>query len=137
MIRKIEATESQIQCTIVDWANNTNYLNNRKIGDFLIKITNEGKRSIFQGRKMKREGLKKGVSDLFLAIPLVDINSFSPSGIIYTISGLWIEVKTKIGKVTKEQDQWGSDMKIMGYSFEIVRGVDEGIQAIKDYLVMK
>ena len=138
-IRRIYPTEHHIQAAIVELANTINspfiYLNKkgkfgeerRKLSDFLIKQANEGKRSWITGKKMKKEGLKKGVSDLFLAIPVSRKN----------LCGLWMEVKSKKGKVSDSQQRWGNLMKMIGYWFVDIYTVDEGIQAIKDYLGMR
>lgn len=134
-IRRLEPTESQIQMAIVEWANciDSPYITlgfdwfPKKLGELLIKIPNEGKRSWFLCKKMKKEGMKKGVSDLFLAVP----NNKKGFG------GLWIEVKSLNGKISKDQENWLYFMNSLGYEGKIVRSVDEGIQAIKDYLGMK
>jgi len=132
-MRIVNPTEHQIQCAIVEWANivdspyvhSTKDLIHKKIGDFLIKNANEGKRSWAQGKKMKKEGLKKGVSDLFLAIPAS--NS----------AGLWIEVKTIKGKISESQEEWLRLMNFAGYGTALIRSVDEGIKTIKNYLGIK
>jgi VRR-NUC domain-containing protein len=129
----INPTESQIQCAIVEWANNNIIPHTKhKVGKFLVKFTNEGKRSWILGKKMKKEGLKKGVSDLFFAFPTYCYNYFE-----YKDFGLWIEVKSKKGKLSKEQKEWIELMIIVGYKAVVVYSVEEGIQAIKDYLGMK
>lgn len=141
-LRRINPTEHQIQSGIVEWANTIRYGGafGMQLGNFLIAIPNGGKRKITEAIRFKKEGVKKGVSDLFLAIPivisLVDMKTFSSVEGFSKVSGLWLEVKTKNGKVTEEQSQWGDNMMLMGYRFEIVRSIDEGIQAIKDYLGM-
>lgn len=141
MIRSINPTESQIQCAIVEWANHASirlpspFLSSYRVGSFLFAIPNGGKRSITEGIRLKKEGVKKGVSDLFLAIPMDVVESHHP--IIYYKCGLWIEVKTKSGKISKEQQNWLIKMFELGYETVFVRSVDEGIQAIKDYLGMK
>ena len=133
-LRRINPTEHQIQVAIVEWA----YLheipfNGLKLRDLLIKIPNEGKRSQFIGNKMKKEGLRKGVSDLFLAFPtLVKYNKK-----LHKFCGLWIEVKSLHGVISKEQKLWAEIMMLVGYRVVLVRTVDEGIQAIKDYLGME
>lgn len=124
MIRRIDPTESQIQCAIIDWAH-TVKVSSYRLSDFLIKISNEGKRGFFTAKKMKKEGLKKGVSDLFLAFPIRG-NA--------VICGLWLEIKSKKGRLSIPQMEWITLMQIVGYQGEIVFSVDEGIQAIKDYL---
>lgn len=133
-LRRINPTEHEIQAAIVEWA----YLyeipfNGLKLRDLLIKIPNEGKRSQFIGNKMKKEGLRRGVSDLFLAFPsLVNKN-----GDFHKFSGLWIEVKSLHGVVSKEQKLWAEIMMLVGYRVVLVRTIESGIQAIKEYLGMK
>lgn len=136
MIRKIEPSEHQIQCAIVEWANKTKmpYGENIRIGDFLLAIPNGGNRSITEAVRLKKEGVKKGVSDMFLAIPrAIPYDPFD----FFTISGLWIEVKTNKGKISNEQKEWVNLMNKTGYLAIVVRTIDEGIKAIKDYLGMR
>lgn len=129
MLRKIDPTESQIQISIVAFANNMHVdhpLGGKvRLGSYLLKVTNEGKRGWCQGKKMKAEGLKKGVSDLFLAFPHKGK------------SGLWLELKSKGKNPTKEQLEFLWAMRDVGYDAEIKDSVDEGIQAIKDYVGIK
>ncbi len=127
-LRRIEPTEHQIQCGIVEWARLTKFDNQYKVGDFLIKQANEGKRSWITGKKMKKEGLTAGVSDLFLAYGYQFTGGYC---------GLWIEVKTSKGKISKSQQSWIDLMKFSGYCAGVVRSVDDGIQVIKDYLGMR
>jgi hypothetical protein len=140
-IRSIFPSEHQIQCAIVEWANIFTIekyeqsinggliLIKRKIIDYLLAVPNGGNRSITEALRLKREGVKRGVSDLFFAHP-----SFG-RGFFY--HGLWIEVKSKKGKLRKEQKEWMLFMSNVGYKCVEVRTVDEGIQAIKDYLGMR
>ena len=135
MIRKIEPSERQIQCAIVEWANNTMMKRGKlKIGSFLLKIPNEGKRSLAYGARMKKEGMKKGVSDLFLACPIPRMGYQVD---FYIKCGLWLEIKSNKGKLSMEQIEWITLMNIAGYEARCVDSVDEGIQAIKDYLGIK
>lgn len=133
-IRRVNPTEHEIQAAIVEWANNIEFklalINSRKVGEFLIKIPNEGKRSFYVGKKFKKEGLRKGAFDLFLAIPvLMGIGSLS--------HGMFIEVKSKKGKLSNEQYFFQEAMINNGYRCAMVKTVDEGIQAIKEYLGMR
>jgi hypothetical protein len=67
-------------------------------------------------------GLKSGVSDLFFAYP---INRYS---------GLWIELKTLKGKVSKLQIDFLYKMKEMGFKSLICRGWEEAKNQIIIYL---
>jgi len=145
-MRSIEPTESQIQCAIVEWANNTN-INNLygKIGDYLFAIPNGGKRSITEAVRLKMEGVKAGVSDLFLAwvVKDKDYDLKTVDGYVHIINksfrcGIFIEVKKLGGKISESQKKWISLTKFVGhYDVVVVYSVDQGIQAIKDYLGMR
>lgn len=74
------------------------------------------------GARLKAEGVKKGVADIFLPCP---------QG---TSHGLYIELKTLVGKVSKEQLEFAKDMISAGYEIVICRGYLEAIFTIKDYL---
>lgn len=124
MLRKTEPSESEIQCAIFEWACRQRYAQGF-IGDYLIKITNEGKRTRITGHRMKMEGLKAGVSDLFLAIPTKKL------------SGLWIEIKKEGGALSYNQILWLERMILMGYGAFIAYSVDKCINAIKGYLGMR
>lgn len=126
-MRKIEPTEHQIQCAIVEWANHKIIppYTDGKIGHLLIAIPNGGYRNKIEAARLKKEGVKAGVSDLFFAFPA------------FKFHGLWIEIKTKKGKLSKEQKNWIELMSFMNYKAVVVYSVDEGIQAIKDYLGLK
>jgi len=61
-MKKIIPTEQQEQIAFVDWCHI------HKIP--VIHIPNQGKRSVVGGALLKRAGLMKGVSDLFLPVPI-------------------------------------------------------------------
>lgn len=135
MKRSIYPSESAIQQAIVEWALNyaiagtSPTVMDIKAGDYLFAIPNGGYRNKLEARKLKEQGVKKGVSDLFFAIPRL--------GGINTLCGLFLEVKTSKGKLTEEQANWIVKMRNACYGAVVVRSVDEGIQAIKDYLGMR
>jgi len=133
-LRSINPTEHQIQSAIVEWAYNTLTKESYRVSDYLIKIPNEGKRSYQYASKMKREGLKKGVSDLFLAYP--KSATLNETGAFCFFGGMFIEVKSRKGKLTEEQAQFITFMSGK-YICAVINSVDEGIQTIKDYLGMK
>lgn len=101
------------------------------IYQYLVKIDNEGKRTVGMHVLSKRMGLHKGASDLFLAFP---INKYN---------GLWMEIKPDgwrppTGKKAKmhidNQKYFLEKMNDVGYFTSFVVGVDEGINAFKAYL---
>lgn len=93
--------------------------------DHLIHIANESKTSWQNGRSMKAQGKKKGVSDYFLAYPCGDKH------------GLWIELKRRVKSLSKlsiEQAEWLSKCEDVGYGACVAYGAEEAIHAIKKYL---
>jgi len=137
-LRRIDPTESQIQCAIVEWASKIKVKGVYKISSFLIKPCNEGKRSWIDGKIKKKEGLRKGVSDLFLAIPCWRYKVSDGSSLDKEyFGGLWLEIKSKNGRLSIPQLEWITLMSINGYEARCVDTVDSGIQAIKDYLGVK
>jgi len=111
-------TESNEQIAAMDWLR----LQHPKIALHTMHIGNERKASYYAGYIMKRMGVLKGASDLFIAWP---------SGGYY---GLFIEVKSKIGKPTEQQKEFIERMRTVGYRAEICYGADEVIDTMREYI---
>lgn len=77
---------------------------------------NKGKK-YGQLNKLKKEGMKEGVPYLF----------------IYSLC-LFIEMKTKKGKLSKEQMKFRDDLKKYGYNVEKANGYDEARLIVDKYL---
>ena len=114
----IEATEDQIHMAFVEYVE----VRYPDLADCLMHIPNEGKRSPAQGVKQKKMGLRKGVADLFFAVPSSQFG------------GLWIEIKTSGGRVMKEQEAFIKRMLKQGYSAAVVRSIDEAIDVFEYYM---
>jgi len=110
--------ETNEQIAAMDWLR----LQYPQIALHTIHIGNERKSTHFAGYIMKRKGVLKGASDLFIAWPA---NGFH---------GLFIEVKSKAGKPTMEQLEFLERVRSVGYEGKICYGADEVIEAIKFYL---
>lgn len=78
--------------------------------------------SIQEGRKLKRMGVKRGVSDIFVAIP--------KNG----KSGLWVELKVGSGKVSKEQKEFLLRKTKNGYACHVAWGWQDAKDILLDYL---
>lgn len=74
---------------------------------------------------MKREGVRPGVSDYFLAVPNDSYN------------GLFLELKSPTGVVSKEQRAFGELVGRTGYAFAVARGVEEASKVIDSYLTAR
>lgn len=109
--------ESSIHLTVMEWVKL-----HPSISPYVLHFPNESKRSPRYGRLLKKMGMRKGVSDLFIAIPNKDY------------AGAWIEIKTMRGRITKEQTIFLDDMKEKGYFCSVTRGVKETMDTIKWYV---
>lgn len=102
-----------------------------RIIDFLIAIPNGGKRNPREAARLKAQGVKAGVSDLLLALPLNNK------------AGLWIEMKRPIVKGKKKpitsdtQIEWQNKMITAGYDAVVCFGLDEAKDQIEKYLYVQ
>jgi hypothetical protein len=95
------------------------------IRDHMSAIPNGGLRNKVIAMKLKAQGVRKGVSDIFFAYPFGGY------------AGLWIEMKRKNATpscITDEQKTWLRRMINAGYMARVARGADEAWQIIHDYL---
>jgi hypothetical protein len=118
-------SESTEQQTLIQW------FNIQYPQYFLIAYPNgqwvagTGKLRYALIRKYKAEGMKNGVSDLFLCVRRAGYG------------GLWLEMKDrgkKASSLSKDQRQWLSDMREAGYMAEWAPGFDEAREVIERYL---
>lgn len=79
--------------------------------------------------KMKAEGVKSGVPDIFL--PIVK----ERSELAYEVdSGLWIEMKAGKNKPSDEQRWWLKELEKQGYVTRVCYSAEEAIEEIENYL---
>lgn len=116
--------------------------------DFLIAIPNGGYRTAREAKSLKKQGVKSGVSDYFLPVPVADakahqdclVNEYflsDPSATTQKYYGLWIELKRSnrnLSKISKAQQKWITKMRERGYAAEIAYGAEQAINIIKTYL---
>lgn len=92
----------------------------------LIAIPNGGARNIVVATKLKTEGVRAGVPDLFLPIPVGGKH------------GLWVELKkSQGGRVSDKQKDWLDYLLAMGYDAQVCHGADAAAKTIKNYLERK
>lgn len=111
-------TEYQEHIAFVRWFE----LNYPKIKHLLMHYPSGEKREFNVGVKLKKMGVKRGIPDFFLAVPLIHD------------AGLWIELKSKKGKITKEQEFYLHDLAEHGYKTVVAYGWEEAAKIVKDYL---
>lgn len=119
--------EDDHQKALMQWAKVTR-LRGIIVADFLIAIPNGGKRKLKEAARMKAQGVKAGVSDLFLALPANGA------------CGLWIELKapatktSKAGKPSQSQIDWLERMSQVGYAARLCYGWEAAKVTIQEYL---
>jgi hypothetical protein len=105
-------TESQEQTAFVEWFR----LQYPK--EIVFAIPNGANKSIATAMKFKREGLRPGVPDLFIA----------------TQPGIFIEMKAKTGRVSKKQKEMIAALRGKGYIAEVCFGFEEAKALANKYL---
>ena len=113
-----------MQAEQIDHINLRNWFEHKfpDLADDLHHFANERKCSIAEGRILKKMGVKRGVADFFLALPV--------SG----KSGLWIELKVGKNKPTKEQMYFLGRKSNRGYEAVCVWGFEAAREVILSYL---
>ena len=119
-MRTAHATEHQLQCAVVQWASITS--KQAPELELLMAIPNGGARHITVARKLKAEGVRAGVPDLFLPV------------MRYGFGGLWIEMKSGTGRLTPEQKQWIKRLRAQGYCAIVCNSFELAVKTIQDYL---
>lgn len=88
----------------------------------IIHIPNEGKRSYATASVLKAMGLRKGFPDLFIP---------QAHGKYH---GMFLEMKSKNGKISPEQSEWLSRLSLSGYAVKVAYSSTEAINAINKYI---
>ena len=88
----------------------------------MFAIPNGGHRHKAVAVRMKAEGVKPGVPDICLPVPRGPWH------------GLYIELKTEGGSVSRAQRRWLTLLTALGYRAEVCRGWQQAQAVIEDYL---
>ena len=120
-MKTTERTEHQEQTAFFAWVDlkkiKTTELEN------IFAIPNGGLRNIVVAKKLKAEGVKAGVPDIFLAVARGGYH------------GLFIEMKReKSGKLSDVQDGWMARLEYHNYCFKVCHGFNAAIEAVENYL---
>lgn len=94
----------------------------KKYIKLILHFPNEGKRTTSYGKMLKSMGMRKGVVDLFIAIPRRGYG------------GAWIELKSADGVLSAEQKEFLDDMKEQNFYTHVTWSVKESIDIIEWYL---
>lgn len=89
----------------------------------LFAIPNGGARTAQTGARLKAEGVRAGVPDVFLAVPSGDAH------------GLFLELKrAKGGRTSRAQTETMKIFDLLGYRCVVARGAREAIDCVTEYL---
>lgn len=114
-------TEHDEQVALMKWAEHKSRLL-PELG-LLFANANGGKRHMSVAKRLKAEGVKPGVPDLFLPVAR------------HGYHGLFIEMKRKTNsRSSKEQQQWSRWLTYQGYAVATVKGCEWAIAALEEYL---
>jgi len=113
-------SEHEEQKALFDWAN----WEAKKYPELnrLFAIPNGGSRHLLVAKKLKAEGVKAGVPDIFFPLPKKPYH------------GLWIEMKYGKNKLTKEQEKWLNFLNERGYKAIVCYSSEEAIDVIRGYI---
>lgn len=113
-------SEADEQRTLFDWVK----WNMKKYPDlwFLHHIPNGGTRNVIEASNLKKQGVKAGVSDLFLPVARGEYH------------GLYLELKVKGGKISDNQSEWINRVRKNGYGAFVVYGFGETRAILEWYL---
>lgn len=119
--------EDDLQASIINWSKlykipkADDIEENAKLYDYLFAIPNGGKRNVREAARLKRQGVKAGVSDLMLNIAR---NGYH---------GLDIELKIGKNKLSENQLIWGNRSIKAGRMHQVCYSLGEFINLINDY----
>ena len=108
-------SDIQIACNqLLNYLANTHYFRH-------FHVPNEGKRSVSYHAKMKKMGLRSGCPDIIVEYPQGRV--------------LYIELKTKKGRLSDNQKLWAVQSKALGTPHFIVKGgLTECLDQIKEII---
>jgi len=131
-VPKVYPLEHEEQVLFMDWCALQVVKSPSRFGvlKWIFAIPNGGLRNPKTAAKLKKEGVKRGVPDLFLPCPLGD-----EYGNLF--SGLFIEMKRRRGapsSVSDDQTAYHEFLTSQGYKVVVAYGADEAADAVRNYL---
>lgn len=107
--------EDQIQAEIYKWYNNNFCLASHNPQCIIFSVPNGGTRNIREAILLKATGVVPGVSDLI---------------VIKQNEIIFVEVKTEIGRQSKEQKDFQQNVEKLGFKYILVRSLEDFKQQI-------
>ena len=115
-------TEAQHQANVIKWSQQPSVRAKWPELALLHHIPNGGTRDAVEGRHLKAQGVKAGVPDLCLPVARGQYH------------GLYLEMKTETGRLSRPQAWWGSSLANQGYAWNVCRGWQQAVEALEWYL---
>ena len=115
-------TESQHQQQVITWCDHEAPPAIRLKTAQILHIPNGGHRNKADAGRLKAEGVRAGIPDLFLPVPAGPFH------------GLWVEMKKQGGRPSHEQVCRLAELRRNGYRAVIAVGWREAVAIISDYL---
>lgn len=117
-----EATE---QTWLFEWIAQMAYLRWPEL-DLAFHIPNGGSRNKIEAARLKAQGVKAGVPDVFISVPRGGYH------------GLYIEMKRQVGgKMREGQKEIIPRLRAQGYCVEICKGFHPAADVIEKYMTEK
>lgn len=119
--KKRDNAESRMQQAVIKWW----ALKHKEFGVpecLLFAIPNGARRDKVVGAILKKEGVRAGACDLFLAVPR------------YAYHGLFLELKTEHGVVSDPQEEFMNHANAFGYLSVVCRRFQSVVDQITVYL---
>lgn len=114
-------SEHDEQAAVIQWAR---MHPDPRLHTLLFAIPNGGQRHPGTARKLRAEGVVRGIPDLFLAIAVSDYH------------GLFIEMKFGKNRPTEDQEDRMTELMLENYFCGVCYSADEAICMIEFYLRM-
>ena len=117
----IELSEAQEQELLFEWAERES----RRWPELrmMFHIPNGGSRDIREAANLKKQGVKAGVPDIFLAVPRGGYH------------GLFIEMKRRDGgRLSVAQREWIDALREIDYRVEVCKGFGPAAKVLLEYL---
>ena len=128
--RRVVPLEHESQAGVIQWW--TLACKGYGLPEFaLFAVPNGSNKSIAAAMKFKREGLRSGIPDLFLAVPCKHQGA---AGVEFLAAGLFVEMKRRGKKPSPEQEAVILYLRQRAYHVVVCYDSEEAVKAIKAYL---